>query len=818
MGKAVKLFYSYSHKDASKREDMAASLAMLSENGQISEWHDEEIIPGEEISAAIKKNMREADIICFLVSRNFLNSESCRKEWREAVEIEQSRDDCHLVPIILETCDWQNLGGMKKHRALPHDGCPIEDFTTKSKGWQEVTEGIRRVVKNLNDKMRPDEMFLKSLNQSDFLSTDREVVTLSDIFVFPIIRAQEDILDDDARIDSSERILENDEVLIIGDERSGKSALIKHLFLELANARKPVLYVDLRKVKSGKPKESTFEKMHAEQWKGSYEEWSSTAGRVILFDNLSDNERDLKHIFFAKEIYDKVIVAVSTDIHTAFLWDRLPSFKELKICSLTHHRQEQLIRRWRSLSSDESTDDEMIDQIEKNVNSVILSNRIVPRYPFYVLSILQAYEGFLPANFSMSAYGHCYYVLILGCLIKSGISKESSQIDPCFNFATRYAFFLHSRRDRSKGTDNSEELFDEFVEEYKTTYYIEESLIMKMQHDSYGLLKNYEFREPYIYYYFLGKYIAENADELRDVIEKRADNRHVTANSLALIFSLHHSSENSIIEELLVRNMCALDDEVPATLDRDETGALEQFIREIPEDILSSSSVKKERELSRNQRDAREENENREREENEQSVNNSFYRILKNNEVLGHILINKHGSLPKEKVIEIIDVICSSGLRTIKLALLEKDEINEIAHHIHEKYPDADIDKLKNFVRMFSFIVTVRLIVQTVRSLNSPSLTEALREVTSSNATPAYELIEYFARVDTLKSENIQSLQTQLSRLMRKHRKNSFIKKILSLRTQHYMNTHTLKASNRQSLSSLLGINYRPRSKDENVS
>jgi len=243
MSKTKKLFYSYSHYDTGKRSDMAASLALLKDEGLISEWYDGEIVPGEKFAEVIQQKMSEADIICFLVSRHFLNSEACRKEWVGAVEIAQSRNDCFLVPIILETCDWKNLAGMKEHLALPDNGKPIEGFAKKSRGWQQVTEGIRRTVSRLNQIVRPKDTFVTEQNRSDFLSKDRELVSLSDIFIFPKIEMEGDELNEKVVIKSTSDILKHNDVLIVGEERSGKSALLKHLFLELADARTPVLYV-----------------------------------------------------------------------------------------------------------------------------------------------------------------------------------------------------------------------------------------------------------------------------------------------------------------------------------------------------------------------------------------------------------------------------------------------------------------------------------------------------------------------------------------------------------------------------------------------
>ena len=70
------------------------------------------------------------------------------------------------------------------------------------------------------------------------------------------------------------------------------------------------------------------------------------------------------------------------------------------------------------------------------MNSVIISNRIVPRFPFYVLSILQTYEAYMPSNMSITSYGHCYYVLIFASLVRAGISQADDAINPTFPIST----------------------------------------------------------------------------------------------------------------------------------------------------------------------------------------------------------------------------------------------------------------------------------------------------------------------------------------------------------------------------------------------
>ena len=44
---------------------------------------------------------------------------------------------------------------------------------------------------------------------------------------------------------------------------------------------------------------------------------------------------------------------------------------------------------------------------------------------------------------------------------------------------------------------------------------------------------------------------------------------------------------------------------------------------------------------------------------------NDLYKALKNMEILGQILRNKYGSLPREKIEEVIDFVTDVGLRLI---------------------------------------------------------------------------------------------------------------------------------------------------------
>ena len=60
---------------------MERSLGLLRREGLLQEWHDRMILPGSNISKEIEEKLGKADIIVFLLSQNFIDSDACMGEW-----------------------------------------------------------------------------------------------------------------------------------------------------------------------------------------------------------------------------------------------------------------------------------------------------------------------------------------------------------------------------------------------------------------------------------------------------------------------------------------------------------------------------------------------------------------------------------------------------------------------------------------------------------------------------------------------------------------------------------------------------------------
>jgi hypothetical protein len=136
------IFFSYSHKDESLRNQLETHLAMLKRQGVISVWHDRRLVAGDHVDDGIAKELDAADIILLLVSPDFLASDYCYGvELARALE-RHAAGKARVIPVILRPCDWHAtpFGNLL---AVPTDGRPITKWPDPDDAFLEVTKAIR---------------------------------------------------------------------------------------------------------------------------------------------------------------------------------------------------------------------------------------------------------------------------------------------------------------------------------------------------------------------------------------------------------------------------------------------------------------------------------------------------------------------------------------------------------------------------------------------------------------------------------------------------------------------------------------------------
>ena len=811
----VQLFYSYCHRDAKHRKSMETSLAALKRDGLLQQWSDQQILPGQGISSEIRAKMEQADIIVFLFSPDFIDSEECMKEWTFAQTLANRSKPLFRIPVIVRDCAWKDVLKGDDVKALPVDGKSVTSYPDVDLAWHQVYEGIKAIVDQLRRTFRPKLDFIKEIERTDFISQDH--LRLQDLFVFlsltTIDPKELELPYSDKTISNLEELLSTRRAVVFGQEKTGKTALARYIYLSLVEKGKPALLLDLASINRA-PSERMLRDAYQDQFHGDYSLWINQSCKTLILDNLSSTSQSLDLVDFAKDRFDNIFITVGSDAFYAFFLDetRLADFRQLGIEQLTRQQQEQLIRRRLSLSeTGHLPSDGLVDRVERHVNAIIISDKVVPRFPFYVLSILQTYEAYMPSNMSITSYGHCYYVLIFANLVRAGISRTDDAINACFNFAERLAFDIYQHRQHSVDEQYD---FGVFIAEYNNSFFIRQSIINRLKNPTHGIINNDgTFKTDYMYYYFLGRFLAHNREIGDPIIHNMCKDSHREANYLTLLFTIHHTTDSSIIDDILLHTMLSLESVEPAVLNREETKRFNSIVVALPEDILSQDSVEQARAKERTAQDALDIRsagiEDGLEDMPEHSPVNAVYSILKNNKIIGQILRNKYGNLERSRIKETIEVVVDSGLRLVNYTLGSEEEISEVALFIKAQHPDWDTLRIKRGLELFSFLWTMVNIEQVVNAISVPEIGEAVDAVVSEKATPAYDLVGYFNLLDNT-NELTEIERGKLAALLKQH-DDMFIKRVLSMRTQHYMNTHRSKAMTEQAVCSLLDIQYRPR-------
>lgn len=116
----VRIFVSYSHKDAAFQRKLEIHLAALKREG-IETFYDGNVDPGADLDASIRRELRDAHVFLALASPDYLHSEYCfTKEYGYALR-RALRKTMHVVVAVIRPCQWKHTR-MARYKALPRTG------------------------------------------------------------------------------------------------------------------------------------------------------------------------------------------------------------------------------------------------------------------------------------------------------------------------------------------------------------------------------------------------------------------------------------------------------------------------------------------------------------------------------------------------------------------------------------------------------------------------------------------------------------------------------------------------------------------------
>ncbi len=145
MSQPVRVFLSYSHADDEHRVALSSHLRLLERQGLIQPWFDRKILPGQNLDAAIERELERCEVVLFLVSADFLASDYCYGvEMTRAMERHEA-GEAIVVPLIVRACDWHSAP-FGKLLALPAEGEPVTSWSNQDEAWTNVARELRRLI------------------------------------------------------------------------------------------------------------------------------------------------------------------------------------------------------------------------------------------------------------------------------------------------------------------------------------------------------------------------------------------------------------------------------------------------------------------------------------------------------------------------------------------------------------------------------------------------------------------------------------------------------------------------------------------------
>ncbi len=170
----INLFFSYSHKDETLRDELEIHLASLKRQGVIATWHDRRIGAGNEFDRSISENLESADIVLLLISPYFIASDYCYEvEMKRALE-KHNKSESIVIPVILHPCDWHDMP-FGKLLACPKDGKPISKFPNLHDGFLEVTKAVKNAASRLSPTAQSVSQHLPYTSQAKSTKTSNSI-------------------------------------------------------------------------------------------------------------------------------------------------------------------------------------------------------------------------------------------------------------------------------------------------------------------------------------------------------------------------------------------------------------------------------------------------------------------------------------------------------------------------------------------------------------------------------------------------------------------------------------------------------------------
>lgn len=320
-----------------------------------------------------------------------------------------------------------------------------------------------------------------------------------------------------------------------------------------------------------------------------------------------------------------------------------------------------------------------------------------------------------------------------------------------------------------------------------------------------------EFKYPYLYYYFLGQYLADRIHEppIEQAVIALCDDLHLRDNANILLFTSHHTKSPVIYERIAAAlNRCF--EEEPAFDFELDVLLLNELVDSAPQLIYQEESTKGTRSKIREEQDRSDDSKQEGLESGAEAVA-AITRLFRGMEILGQFLKNHYGTTKNSVKDELIEKLLQSSLRGLHgttLVLIQNTEV--LSAHVErilaERRPGLPADAVKARAKRIVFdivgFITYAFVQKASSTVGSVYLKENLKNVVEGSATLGYALIEMSYQLDLPEQIPFPKLK-QLNKVVEN---NVFSRALLSTMALRHLHMFSVSYKDKQRLCEELGI------------
>lgn len=518
-------------------------------------------------------------------------------------------------------------------------------------------------------------------------------LTLEDVWIEPGLRELVGDQDgfkaagnDYAYSDLLNDLCEGQSLLLLGNEKTGKTSVAHRSIIELSGRGFfPIL------VESSRFNNPNFERLINRlrvTFLSQYENVESldfqniAAEKIILvvdgFDEIKIASRFLAEFIERASRFFKSCLFIASPVFAVGAFSNgdkasaVSSLKRVEITELGAKRRYDLIERWCQIGGNPAqTESELRHEIEKRRQIIdnVLGGGLVPKTPLIVLTLLQALELGQVGDLSTSGYVRYYKYLIDSAILRNAAPDT---VETSYALLPEIAYAVFEKGTGTLLPEDIENTIEKLATRRalrKTNLY---SAFASLKHIGVFAESNKEqkFRSNYIYYFFLADYLSKNinAAPIREQVRSLCQQVAEKEKADILAFLSFHTNDHIIIDTLVDALNGALQNAQIFDFNAEATEPINKLVYELPKQLVVQERLvenRRRRLEAEESEQAPPEDSDAESVEEDEKRALEIYVVFRAIEVLGHVLRNHYARIDASPKEEMITAILSASRRCL---------------------------------------------------------------------------------------------------------------------------------------------------------